>query len=494
MTETGVQVSTSALGGPFRSWSEPRSIDDHVSALAAALSVRTIGAESVVVADALDRVLINDLRAPFDLPRFDNSQMDGFALDAAATPGAFDVVGMIAAGQTGGAVAPGAAVPIMTGAPLPPGASAVVPVEESDGYDSPSLRAGQTPAGRFVRPRGSDIAAGDIALPAGTVLGTASLGVLAAFGFTEVTVRARPRVLVVTGGDEVAQPGTQLRDDQVYDANHALLSAVMRRCGAEVVDALVVDDTVADFRASLSARVRATAPDLVLTSGGISAGRFEVVQQGLGGSSAQGGSGESGGSARLGGAGELGGSGALGAGVDLGGLTARVGFGSVAMQPGGPQGAGVLEEDSLEQDSLEQGGREYGTGARIPIVCFPGNPVSTWISAHVLLRDAMDRAWSTGRPARRIRAALAAPVTPLAAKTQLRRSEMGMGMLHDGTTDQDSTAPGSIDPDSTRLRVRAFPGTSSHLLATAAHADSLIVVPPGPEELPAGTAVEVVVL
>ncbi|SLM89643.1 Molybdopterin biosynthesis protein MoeA [Brevibacterium yomogidense] len=476
---SGVRDAHEHRDDAFRDWAEPRSMDSHVDALVAALSVRTIGAESVPVAEALDRVLVDDLRAPFDLPRFDNSQMDGFALDAAATPGAFDVVGMIAAGQTGDAVAPGTAVPIMTGAPLPPGASAVIPVEESDGYESPTVRAGQTPAGRFVRPRGSDIAAGDVALPAGTVLGSAALGVLAAFGLTEVTVRARPRVLVVTGGDEVAQPGSPLRDDQVYDANHALLSAVMRRCGAEVVDALIVDDTVADFRASLSARVRATAPDLVLTSGGISAGRFEVVQQGLGGSSAQGGSGESGGSARLGGAGELGGSGALGAGVDLGGLTARVGFGSVAMQPGGPQGAGVLEEDSLEQDSLD-----LGTGARIPIVCFPGNPVSTWISAHVLLRDAMDRAWSTGRPARRIRAALAAPVTPLAAKTQLRRSEMGMGMLHDGTTASNST----------RLRVRAFPGTSSHLLATAAHADSLIVVPPGPEELPAGTAVEVVVL
>lgn len=449
MTETGGQAST--FRGPLhswsepRSWSQPRSIDDHVSALVTALSVRTIGAETVPVGEALDRVLIDDLRAPFDLPRFDNSQMDGFALDAAATPGSFAVAGMIAAGQTGDAVEPGTAVPIMTGAPMPPGASAIIPVEESDGYDSPSLRAGQTPAGRFVRPRGSDIAAGDTALPAGTVLGTASLGVLAAFGFTEVTVRARPRVLVVTGGDEVAQPGTQLRDDQVYDANHALLSAVMRRCGAEVVDALIVDDTVADFRASLAARVRATAPDLVVTSGGISAGRFEVVQQGLGGSGAQ------------------------GAGVDLGGLIAHVGFGSVAMQPGGPQGVGVLEQD---------------TGARIPIVCFPGNPVSTWISAHVLLRDALDRAWSTGRPSRRVTAALAAPVTPLAAKTQLRRSEMGMGMLHDGPT----------DPDSTRLRVRAFPGTSSHLLATAAHADSLIVVPPGSEELPVGTVVEVVVL
>ncbi|MGO1396944.1 MAG: molybdopterin molybdotransferase MoeA [Brevibacterium yomogidense] len=472
MTEIGVQASTSALGDPFRSWSEPRSIDDHVSALVAALSVRTIGAETVPVGEALDRVLIDDLRAPFDLPSFDNSQMDGFALDAAATPGSFAVAGMIAAGQTGDAVEPGTAVPIMTGAPVPPGTSAIIPVEESDGYDSPCLQVPQTPAGRFVRPRGSDIAAGDVALPAGAVLGSASLGVLAAFGLTEISVRARPRVLVVTGGDEVAAPGTQLRDDQVFDANAALLGAAMRRCGADIVDALVVDDTVEDFRASLAARVRATAPDLVITSGGISAGRFEVVQQGLGGLDDPAGSAESAGPGAPVGLGEPtgpGGSGAQGAGVDLGGLIAHVGFGSVAMQPGGPQGVGVLDS---------------GSGARIPIVCFPGNPVSTWISAHVLLRDALDRAWSTGRPSRRVTAALAAPVTPLAAKTQLRRSEMGVDMLHDGST----------DPDSTRLRVRAFPGTSSHLLATAAHADSLIVVPPGSEELPAGTAVEVVVL
>ena len=352
MTEIGVQASTSALGDPFRSWSEPRSIDDHVSALVAALSVRTIGAETVPVGEALDRVLIDDLRAPFDLPSFDNSQMDGFALDAAATPGSFAVAGMIAAGQTGDAVEPGTAVPIMTGAPVPPGTSAIIPVEESDGYDSPCLQVPQTPAGRFVRPRGSDIAAGDVALPAGAVLGSASLGVLAAFGLTEISVRARPRVLVVTGGDEVAAPGTQLRDDQVFDANAALLGAVMRRCGADIVDALVVDDTVEDFRASLAARVRATEPDLVITSGGISAGRFEVVQQGLGGLVIRwvGGVGGAGWPVGLGEPAGLGGSGAQGAGVDLGGLIAHVGFGSVAMQPGGPQGVGVLEQRHRSAD------------------------------------------------------------------------------------------------------------------------------------------------
>src|SRR5699024_37775 len=102
-------------------------------------------------------------------------------------------------------------------------------------------------------------------------------------------------------------------------------------------------------------------------------------------------------------------------------------------------------------------------GDSIPVVCFPGNPVSTWVSAHVLLRDALARAWGTGRPSRKVTAALVDPVTPLATRTQLRRAELGAGLRSDG----------SVDPESTQLRVRALPGTGSHLLATAARANSL---------------------
>lgn len=439
MTETGPQAPPSTVRGPFRSWSDPRSIEEHVRALVSALGVRTIGSETVRPNDALDRALVEDLRAPFDLPRFDNSQMDGFALDATSTPGSFDVGAMIPAGHTGVPVPQGVAVPIMTGAPVPPGANAVVPVEATEGYDSPYIRVEGTSAGEFVRRRGSDIAAGEVAIPAGTALRSAALGVLAAFGLTEIAVRARPRVLIVTGGDEVAAPGERLRSDQVFDTNSALLSAVLRRCGAAVVEAIIVDDSVDDFRAALSERVRAVDPDLVVTSGGISAGRFEVIQQGLA------------------------------PGVDLDGFTPVVGFGPVAMQPGGPQGVGVLRDED---------------GGSIPIVCFPGNPVSTWISAHVLLRDALARAWHTGRPPRKVTAALVGPVTPLSTRTQLRRGDLQVGLTPDG----------SVDEQSTQLRVRAFAGTGSHLLATAARADSLIVVPPGSGELPAGTPVEVVLL
>jgi molybdopterin molybdotransferase len=399
----------------------------------------------VRVTEALHRVLLEDFPAPSDLPRFDDSQMDGFAVSSAATPGTFDVVGMHPAGHQGEAVSAGEATAIMTGAPVPPGADAVVPVEATDGFDAPTIRLDAVPAGQFVRHRGSDIREGDRALVADAPLTAASLGVLAAFGLTEVQVRARPRVLIVAGGDEVAAPGETLGPGQLYDANTALLTAVLRSAGAAVVDSLVVSDTVEDFRVALSERVRAVDPDLVVTSGGISAGRFEVVQQ------------------------------SLSQDADLDGYTPLVGFGSIAMQPGGPQGAGVLRCEE---------------GNSVPIVCFPGNPVSTWISAHVLLRDALSRAWSTCAPARRVTAALVEEITPLPTRTQMRRARLDAGPADEAGSADDVAlaAPSAV------LRVRALAGTSSHLLATAARADCLIVVPPGDRPLPAGTPLEVVLL
>ena len=438
MTALG-DLPPAAVHGPFRSWSQPRTIDEHVDLLVTALSTRVLDSESVRVTEALHRVLLEDFSAPADLPRFDDSQMDGFAVSSAATPGTFDVVGMHPAGHAGEAVPEGAAAPIMTGAPVPPGADAVVPVEATDGFDAPTIQLDAVPAGQFVRHRGSDIRKGDRALVADAPLTAASLGVLAAFGLTEVQVRARPRVLIVAGGDEVAAPGETLGPGQLYDANTALLTAVLRSAGAAVVDSLVVSDTVEDFRVALSERVRAVDPDLVVTSGGISAGRFEVVQQ------------------------------SLSQDADLDGYTPLVGFGSIAMQPGGPQGAGVLRCEE---------------GNSVPIVCFPGNPVSTWISAHVLLRDAIARAWQTGAPARRLTASLVEEVTPLPARTQMRRARLDTGSA-------DDVAPAA---PSAELRVRALAGTSSHLLATAARADCLIVVPPGDRPLPAGTPLEVVLL
>lgn len=398
------------------SWDAPRSLDTHRAAIHTALVVRTPRTETVPLTVALHRSLAEDAIADIALPPFDNSQMDGFAAASAHTPGRLPVAATIAAGHVPAPLAAGTAVPIMTGAPVPSGADTVVPVEDTDDarFDVTEVGLPASAPGRFVRPAGSDVAAGDTVLTAGTRLGAAALGVLAALGRTEVAVRARPRVLVCTGGDEVVPPGQPLPAGRIYDANTALLHVVLTGLGAEVCATRLVADAPDAFLSGLRADLAAHDPDLVVTSGGISAGRFEVVRS------------------------------ALAAEPD-------VGFGSVAMQPGGPQGLGVL-----------RGGT--------PIVCLPGNPVSTWVSAVLLLAPALAEVWGTSAPHAR-QAQLEDAVTPLVDRTQVRR----------GTRVPE--APG---------RVAVLPGTSSHLLAEAARAEVLVLVPAGPEPRPAGTAVEVV--
>ncbi|MCX0277011.1 molybdopterin molybdotransferase MoeA [Nocardia zapadnayensis] len=410
------QTPPESAHDPNDAWDSPRGLTAHCEAVRAALAARTPRTETVPLTAALHRSLARDAVASIALPPFDNSQMDGFAAASADTPGRLPVAATIAAGHVPAPLAPGTAAPIMTGAPVPAGADTVVPVEDTrDGrFDVAEVVLPASAPGRFVRPAGSDVAVGDTVLTAGTRLGPAALGLLAALGRTDVTVRARPQVLVCTGGDEVVLPGQPLPEGRIYDANTALLHAVLTGCGAEVCATRLVADSPDDFADSLHADIAAHDPDLVVTSGGISAGRFEVVRSALAAEPA-------------------------------------VRFGSVAMQPGGPQGLGVL-----------RGG--------IPIVCLPGNPVSTWVSAVLLLGPALAEVWgTTGSTARQAR--LETTVTPLAAKTQIRRG---------------IRVPAAPD------RVDVLPGTSSHLLAEAARAEVLVLVPPGPEPLPAGTAVEVV--
>ncbi|WP_051297771.1 molybdopterin molybdotransferase MoeA [Brevibacterium album] len=476
----------------FADWREARSMDEHIAEIVRVLSVRELGTETIPAERAGGRVLAAELLAPLSLPPFDNSQMDGFAVRAADTPGRFAVEGMIAAGHPGsygegGSAArasgggPGCdagsearpdlplATPIMTGAPVPPDADAVVPVEETEGFGAPVITVGEVEPGRFVRPAGSDIAAGEVALEAGAVLHPAALGLLSALGLTEVVVRRRPRVLLVAGGDEVAAPGEPLRPGQIYDANTALMRVVVEEAGAETAGALTVDDTVDDFRAALTRAVRTLAPDLVVTSGGISAGEFEVV--------------------RL----------ALASGAELGeGIVAEAGFGSVRMQPGGPQGLGVLRVGPVERrrgDARSAGGAAEAEGAgsahgaedrseaacRVPVVCFPGNPVSTWTSAQLLLREAMATAWGVGRPLSRVAAVLEEDVPSLSSKTQVRRAMVTQG----------GAAPAA---PAAELRVRALPGSSSHLLARAVEANAFLVVPAGGGVVPAGSVLEAVLL
>jgi molybdopterin molybdotransferase len=400
-----------------------RSVDEHRRAVTDALRGLRPRTETVSLAAAPGRVLAADLVAPLSLQPFDNSQMDGFAIRAADSRAAsgedgrtpFVVVAPVPAGHVPGPLAPGEAAPVMTGAPLPPGADAVVPVEESlpGGFPAPGTRvrlpAGQ-PAGRFVRRAGEDVVAGDTALVAGQRLTPARIGLAAALGCAELTVRARPRAVLYTTGDEVVAPGAVRGPAQIFDANAAILRAQLAEAGVEVVGAHLVSDDAGAFAARLAEDTERR-PDFFVSSGGVSEGAYEVVRQVL---------------------------------------APHGEFVHVAMQPGGPQG--------------------LATPGGVPFVCLPGNPVSTLVSFEMFLRPALTE--TVGAPASRARRTgpLAEAVRPLPGRTQVRRA------VWDGAT------------------VRMAGGPGSHLLAAAARANALALVPAGGAELPAGTPVELLLL
>lgn len=423
-------MTTSADGWPATG---ARSITAHIravtEAVAAQASARTAGGEHVCtetlpLTAAAGRVLAADVTANRDLPGFDNSQMDGFAVCAADTPATLPLAPMIPAGHWPDPLPEGQAAPIMTGAPIPAGADAIIPIEDTDAtsFDA-AVRAGQitvpeVSAGTFVRPTGSDARTGDLLLAAGTRLTVPGLGTIAALGQTEVAVHVRPRAVIYTGGDEVTAPGTTpLPPGALYDANLTMLAAWLDRNGVAVAASRLISDTVADFAAVLEADVAAHAPDLIITSGGISAGRYEVIRQALEGCAA---------------------------------------FGSVTMQPGGPQGLGTHTSGAV-------------------IICLPGNPVSTWVSAEMFLRPALAEGYRCTSAHRWQPAALSEDVTPLARREQIRR----------GTWHTDDTG---------HVTAAAFSGTSSHLLAGAAQATALIRIPAGDEVVPAGSTVQILPL
>lgn len=292
----------------------------------------------VPLADADGLILAADLRARVALPAFDNSAMDGYAVrhgdlssDGATT---LPVSTDIPAGRTDiPPLAPGSAARIMTGAPVPEGADTVVPVELTDAAQTGAAPAEVTiletvPRGRHVRPKGEEAEAGDVLLPAGTMLTPAALGLAAAAGHPAVLVYPRPRVLVLSTGSELIEPGEPLKHGQIYESNSVMLLAQLRRIGAEARALNLVEDDVTAFNARL--RAEAADADLIVTSGGVSAGAYEVVKD------------------------------ALGSSVD---------FVKTGMQPGMPQGCGRFDDT--------------------PVVTLPGNPVSVFVSFEVYLRPAL---------------------------------------------------------------------------------------------------------
>ena len=347
-----------------------RSVEEHRAAVADLLAPLPV--ERVPLGRARGRVLAEALVAGIALPPFDNSAMDGYAVRAADVAGATDgdprelpVTADVPAGRTDvPPLEPGTAHRIMTGAPLPVGADTVVQVEHTDG-GLDRVRVLRAPAvGTSVRRAGEDVVAGQVVLAAGTVLGAPQIGVAAAIGAETVPVRRRPTVLVLSTGSELVAPGIPLQLGQIYESNGPMLAAAVEDAGGVADLMRFVPDDVAHLHRVLDDRLAAGTVDLVLTSGGISAGAYEVVKEAL-----------------------------AGRGVE---------FVKVAMQPGGPQGVG----------------RVGGVG----VVALPGNPVSSQVSFEVFVRPPLRAALGYQHPERpRVTAALAAPLTSTPGRRQFRR-------------------------------------------------------------------------
>jgi len=394
-------------------------VDDHLATVTALLApmFASLGPQTVELADALGRVTAQAVVSPVDLPLFRNSQMDGFAVHAAdivTIPATLPVVGEIPAGPgTPPPLAPGTAVKIMTGAVVPEGATAIVPVEDThvESSDSTQVVIGRTrAAGEYVRERGSDARAGDELLPRGIRLASRHLAALAAAGLDTVEVNVCARVAVITTGAELVSPGRPVSAGQVYDANSVALTAAVIACGGVLGAVQRVVDDPEEMATAL--QFAATSADLILTSGGISQGDYEVVREVL---------------------------------VPLGAATAHL-----AMQPGGPQLTGTFDG--------------------VPVVGFPGNPVSTQISFEVFVAPLLRE--HAGLPnARRERLPLAVDVTSIPGKRQFLR----------GLTRDDGT-------------VAPISGPGSHLVAALAAADVLLDIPADTTYLSEGDLVETVQL
>lgn len=337
-------------------------------------------AVTVPLTQAQGLVLADDVVAELALPVFDNSAMDGYAVRAEETEGAtpdrpvvLPVAEDIPAGRTDQlTLRPATAHRIMTGAPMPAGATGVVPVENTDGgVDSVAIRAHAEP-GKHIRRAGEDVAPGTTVLRKGQVVTPAVLGLAAALGLPGLPVIPRQRVLVISTGTELVAPGTPLQPGQIYESNSIMLAGAVREAGADVIAVATAEDDVAQFSSILD---KHAAPenevDLIITSGGVSAGAYEVVKDAFGPDGMQGGEG--------------------------------VAFVKVAMQPGMPQGIG----------------RVAGT----TIVTLPGNPVSALVSFEVFIRPALRTAMGLPDPHRPRRpAVLAESLTSPKGKRQFRRA------------------------------------------------------------------------
>lgn len=408
-----------------------RTVEEHLAHVLA--HVASTPAEHLSLAAAQGRTLHSAVRAAVDIPVFDNSAMDGFAVrfaDVADAGPAHPVTVRVVADLPAGTdldpeLGPGDAARIMTGSPVPASADAIVPFEDTVGGLADSLaeavvvRAPHA-AGAHVRRRATDAAIGDEIVSAGTVLGPLQLAAAAAAGVATVAVHARPRVAVISTGSELVAPGQPLRRGQIPESNGLLLASLTADAGAEVVLRTSVDDTDAAFLAALQAAADAAA-DVVITSGGVSAGAFEVVKNVLQGSD--------------------------------------VAFSKVAMQPGKPQGFGRLASGAL-------------------LFGLPGNPVSSAVSFEVFVRPALLR--MQGRTDLH-RTVLRIPAAS-GWRTPPRRRQYLPAVI-----DRSDPARWSVGPATAG-------GSGSHLAGGLAHAEAYAVIPADVETVAPGDLVDVMLI
>lgn len=317
------------------------SVDDYRDAILAGL--RPLARADVPLSQALGCVLAADVTAPWPLPSFDNSSMDGYAVRAAdvasARPGSpvvLEVIDDVPAGvMPVRKVTAGTATRIMTGAPMPEGADCVVPVERTNGGTNTVAISEGVDVGAYVRRAGDDVMAGDRVLAAGSLVTSRQIAVLAAVGCATVPVHRRPRVAVLATGSELVEPGTALEPGLIVDSNSFMLIAAITEAGATAIRVPPVVDDEEKFLMAVQSQLGGDTPaDLLITTGGVSMGAYDTVKAVF---------------QRLG----------------------TVEFMKVAMNPGMPQGFGHVGSE------------------KTPIITLPGNPVSSYVSFENFVRPAI---------------------------------------------------------------------------------------------------------
>ncbi|NYI71693.1 molybdopterin molybdotransferase [Naumannella cuiyingiana] len=403
-----------------------RSMQDHRDYLLSLVEPLPPFGQNLIEAQGLS--LCEDIVSHIDLPGFDNSAMDGYAVRCADVAEAAEdnpvdlpVVGEIAAGDGDlPPLAAGTVVKIMTGAPVPDGAEAVIPYEGTNrGSETVRIFAPGQP-GLNIRRRGEDVTAGTLLLNEGDLVAPRNVGLMAGVGIDKVLARPRPRVVVISTGSELVQPGNPLTGGgQIYDSNSYLLAAAAKAAGAQVYRVGLVSDDPDEIKQTISDQlVRA---DLLVSSGGVSQGDYDLVKSVL---------------------------------PELG-LTD---FTEVAMQPGKPQGFGLIGEHPDD---------------RVPMIMVPGNPVSAFVSFEAFVRPVIRKLMGVEpyvRPSER------------AFATKAIRSVKGKLQLARGIVTADAGG---------RRTVELVGGHGSHLMGDLARANALVLLGPETEVVPAGQPVAV---